>query len=143
MIDKIDNQIARLESELAELRKKKVAILQAQLAEAQASLGGAAPARRGGGKRGKAKAATGWVAELPAAAKSRGPKKRGRKRGKRLPDDEALAVITKVVTAAGKEGISGRKVADATGLHYPRVVKLMDKTFRKTGERKWSRYHAK
>jgi predicted XRE-type DNA-binding protein len=47
------------------------------------------------------------------------------------------------VVAAGKAGISGRKVAEATGIHYPRVVRLMDKSFKKTGERKWSRYHAK
>jgi hypothetical protein len=143
MIDKINNRIAALESELAELKQKKIAILQAQLAEARASLtgGGAAPAGRGGrGRKGKS---GGWAADLPAAPKTRRPGKRGRKRGKRIPDDEALAAITKVVVAAGKAGISGRKVAEATGLHYPRVVKLMDKSFKKTGERKWSRYHAK
>jgi len=141
MIDKINNRIAALESELAQLKQQKIAILQAQLAEVQASLSGAAPVSRAA--TGRKTKVTGWADDLIAAQPARGPKKRGRRPGKRVADDDALAAITKIVAAAGKEGVSGRKVAQATGLHYPRVVKIMDQAFRKTGERKWSRYHAK
>lgn len=193
MTEQIDNRIAALESELADLKRKKIAILQSQVAAIQASLSGApsaapaaVPFRRPPGRPRKVTASsTGWVADLgkakpsssgwaadlakvkpssggwvadmqaanakaagakPAAAKpakQSGPKKRGRKPGKRVPDEQVIAAAAKLVAAAGKEGISARKVAQATGIHYPRLTKLMDIHFKKTGERKWSRYHLK
>jgi hypothetical protein len=99
----------------------------------------------------------GWAAELatskaPVAwpelngtkgGRSSGPRKRGRRPGKRVPDEAVLPSIARLVGAAGKEGVSARKVSQATGIFYPRVVKLMDQNFKKTGERKWSRYHLK
>jgi len=54
-----------------------------------------------------------------------------------------LPSITKLVSSSGKEGISARKVSEAIGVFYPRVAKIMEANFKKTGERKWSRYHLK
>lgn len=164
MIDQIDKRIAALESELADLKRRKLAILQAQVAAIQASLAGGAVAVPVGNKKGgrprksplpaavapapvkgkrvsKSSDGGGWPAEILAASKGR--KKRGRKPGKHVPDEQILPSITKLVTAAGKEGISGRRVAQAIGVFYPRVKTLMDQNFRKAGERKWSRYFAK
>ena len=193
MTEQIDNRIAALESELADLKRKKIAILQSQVAAIQASLSGspsavpaAVPFRRPPGRPrkviapatgpaavpampkpssggwvadlGKSKPSSGgWVADMQAAnakgagakpaavkpAKQSGLKKRGRKPGKRIPDEQVIAAAAKLVAATGKEGISARKVAQATGIHYPRLTSLMDIHFKKTGERKWSRYHLK
>ena len=104
-----------------------------------------------GPKAGRGGKSKGWASEVQSggwaeAATPRGKSgagKRGRRPGKRVPDEHVLPTITKLVAAAGKEGISARKVSQATGIFYPRVVKLMDANFKKTGERKWSRYHAK
>lgn len=138
MIEQIDKRIAALEQEIAQLKREKIVILQRQVAEIQSSLSG---------KRGKAPAEKTAKAERPEKtakpAKAGGKKRRGRRPGKRVPDEVALANIKKLVVAAGKEGISGRKVSQATGLFYQRVVALMDANFKKTGERKWTRYFAK
>ena len=139
MTEQIDKRIAALEQEIAELKRQKLAILQRQVAEIQSSLSGAsAPA---------VKAVRGTKAPKPEKAakpaKAGGPKRRGRRPGKRIPDEVALANIKKLVVAAGKEGISGRKVSQETGLFYQRVVGLLDANFKKTGERKWTRYFAK
>lgn len=150
MIEQLDKRILALESELAELRRRKIALLQAQIAEVQASLSGTGTAPSKASGRG-ARSGKGWTTEMPSAGwpelsaprgKS-GPKKRGRRPGKRVPDEQVLPSLTRLVAAAGKEGISARKVSQATGIFYPRVVKLMDANFKKTGERKWSRYHIK
>ena len=150
MIEQLDKRIFALETELAELRRRKIALLQEQIAAVEASMSGkasAGPAPRAG----RGKASKGWAAdvqsgtwaEAPATRGKAGSGKRGRRPGKRVPDEHVLPTITKLVAAAGKEGISARKVSQATGIFYPRVVKLMDANFKKTGERKWSRYHAK
>src|SRR5688572_15873372 len=134
MIEQLDKRILALESELAELRRRKIALLQAQIAEVQASLSGgpSGPLPKSG--RG-ARSGKGWVTDLQATpawsdltaprGKS-GPRKRGRRPGKRVPDEHVLPSIVRIVSAAGKEGISARKVSQATGIFYPRVVKLMD-----------------
>jgi hypothetical protein len=178
MIEQIDKRIIALESELAELRRRKIGLLQAQIAEVEASLPSGAPvsykasgkAAAKSGKSGWAadlqskggwaaeqassRTSAGWAAELaatkaggwggePSGKAGKGPKRRGRRPGKRVPDEAVLPSIAKLVGAAGKEGISARKVSQVTGLFYPRVVKLMEGNFKKTGERKWSRYHLK
>jgi len=166
MIEQIDKRIAALESELADLKRQKLTILQAQVAAIQASLAkGVAPspaktkASDGDGwpaeilakaSQGRKKSAStakasdegGWPAEILGMS-SKGRKKRGRRPGKHVPDEQILPSIKKLVTAAGKEGISGRRVAEALGVFYPRVRALMDQHFRKAGERKWSRYFSK
>ena len=147
MIEQLDRRISALETELQELRRRKIALLQEQIAQVESSLSSnAASAKPGAGRKGK-----GWTAAMPSASgwspeprrAKTGPKRRGRRPGKRVPDDQILPAITKLVSASGKEGISGRKVAEEIGVFYPRVVKIMEANFRKTGERKWSRYHLK
>ena len=144
MTEQIDKRIAALEQEIAELKRQKLAILQRQVAEIQSSLSGAPAAAPAVKAARGTKAAKPEKAAKPAKpAKAGGPKRRGRRPGKRIPDEVALANIKKLVVAAGKEGISGRKVSQETGLFYQRVVGLLDANFKKTGERKWTRYFAK
>jgi len=158
MSESIDKRIAELEKELAGLRRQKLAELQVQMAALEASLTGApAPAAAaaprkgrppGSGAKGKRpKITTGWAADLSAkpqkASATDDGKGRGRPRGKRVSDEDALAKITKIVAAAGKDGTSARKVSLASGLFYPRVITLMDGNFKKSGEGKWTRYTVK
>jgi hypothetical protein len=147
MNESIDRRIADLERELAGLRRQKLAELQNQMAALQASLSsGGAPVSRGtpGRKPGRPpKAAKGWASGVPAGGFDAAPRKRrGRKRGKHVPDSDALAVLTKVVSSAGKEGISARQASQLSGIFYPRAIKLMDDNFRKSGSGKWTRYTA-
>ena len=160
MSEIIDRRIAELEKELAGLRRQKLSELQTQVAALEASLTeapSAAPRKgrppgSGAGKgkdkgKGKRQRITrGWATELavnPQAFAAKRGKRRGRPRGKRVSDAEALAKITKLVTAAGKEGTSARKVSLASSLFYPRVIALMDANFKKGGEGKWTRYTLK
>lgn len=160
MSEIIDRRIAELENELAGLRRQKLSELQTQVAALEASLTGAAadaprrgrpPGRppgsgKGKGKGKRQKTVSGWAAELavdPQAMAGKRGKRRGRPRGKRVSDEEALAKVTKLVTSAGKEGTSARKVSLASGLFYPRVIALMNANFKKSGEGKWTRYTIK
>ena len=153
MSEFIDKRIAELEKELAGLRRQKLAELQVQMAALEASLTGAPAAapRQGrppgsGAKGKKLKATKGWATDLaakPQAAAKEPGQGRGRPRGKRVSDEDALAKITKIVTAAGKEGTSARNVSLASGLFYPRVIALMDGKFKKSGAGKWTRYTVK
>ncbi len=154
MNELIDKRIAELEKELAGLRRQKLAELQEQMAALEASLTGAPAAapRKGrppgsGAKGKRQKATAGWAADLDArpqtASAGESAKGRGRPPGKRVSDDAALAKITRIVAAAGKDGTSARKVSQASGLFYPRVITLMDGNFKKSGEGKWTRYTVK
>ena len=160
MSESIDKRISDLEKELAGLRRQKLAELQIQMAALEASLTGAPAATAtataaprkgrppGSGAKGKRpKITTGWAADLTAkplkASATDDGKGRGRPRGKRVSDEDALAKITRIVAAAGKEGTSARKVSLASGLFYPRVITLMDGNFKKSGEGKWTRYTVK
>jgi len=124
-------------------------MLQQQIAEVQASISGATSGSSS--KTGSPRAGKGWAASMPASGGwtpnprrgKAGPKKRGRRPGKRVPDEEILPSITRLVRESGGEGISARKVSEAIGVFYPRVAKIMEGNFKKTGERKWSRYHLK
>ncbi len=154
MSELIDKRIAELEKELTALRRQKLAGLQEQMAALEASLTGApAAAPRQGrppnsaAKGKKQKATRGWASDLgtkPQTASTRKTAKgRGRPRGKRVSDEDALNKITKIVAAAGKEGTSARNVSLASGLFYPRVIALMDGKFKKSGAGKWTRYTVK
>lgn len=146
MIDPVDKRIAELEKELAALRRQKLARLQSEIAALEASLtGGETPAPAPAAKGGKSakKATKGWVADVLGASTESGPKKRGRRKGKFIPDEEALARLTKVVKAAGKDGISARQASASTGIFYPRAIGLMDANFEKSGTGKWTRYSSK
>jgi hypothetical protein len=141
MTDSLDKRIAALERDLAALRRQKLEELQSQMQTLQASIGGmttgAAPSHRGRPSR----AGTGWAAELQEAPASGSPKKRrGRKRGRQIPEEEALAALKRVVQSAGKEGISARQASQQSGIFYPRAIKLMDEHFKKSGSGKWTRY---
>ena len=153
MSEIIDRRIAELEKELAGLRRQKLTELQTQVAALQASMRGAPEAapRKGrppGSGAGKAKGkrqklTQGWAAEMkanPQAFAGKGGQRRGRPLGKRVSDEDALARIRKLIVAAGKEGISARKVSLASKLFYPRVITLMDDNFTKGGQGKWTRY---
>ncbi len=155
MNETIDRRIADLEKELAGLRRQKLAELQNQVAALQASIssGGSAPAGRAAAapvsaprKPGRPpKASKGWAATIQAETTSTdatGRKRRGRKRGKHIADNDALSLITKVVAGAGADGISARKASQLSGIFYPRAIKLMDENFQKTGSGKWTRYTA-
>jgi hypothetical protein len=141
MIEQIDRKIAALEMEVAELRRRKLEHLHAQVAALQASLRGEGTAdpRRG------QPASKGWIAGLgtgaPAADVPR--RGRGRKSGKRVTDAEALALLSKAVSAAGSEGLSALKAAHSSGLAYSRSLALMKKHFKKTGHRKSTRYFSR
>ena len=163
----LDQEIASLESKLAGLRRQKLAELQTQMTALQAALGSApAPVKNKGGrprknplpfaapappaapgkKRGRPrKNAAPAPSAAVKAAPAKGPKRRGRKRGPHMDDATALSLITPLVVHSGKEGVSGRTVSQATGIFYPRVIKLMDgnSKFKKSGSRKWTRYTAK
>jgi hypothetical protein len=140
MNESIDRRIADLEKELAGLRRQKLAELQTQVAALQASIdsGGAAPEK--GRRPGRPpKAGKGWATGTPDAD-SGTRKRRGRKRGKHVPDSDALAMLAKVVGSTGKDGISARKASQLSGIFYPRAIKLMDDNFKKSGSGKWTRY---
>ena len=137
MSEQIDKEIAGLEKELAGLRRQKLAELQSQVAALQAALGGdESVAPRRGRPRGKTAAAAGNSDAVAPARR----KRRGRKLGKRITDADALAKLSKVISAAGSEGVSGKKAAQTSGVSYPRAIGLMDKHFKKRGSGRWTRY---
>ena len=140
MSEQIDREIAGLEKELAGLRRRKLAELQSQVAALQASLGGEEPAvpRRGRPPGKTAAHSTDLAATAPARRK-----RRGRKLGKRITDGDALAKLTKVVSAAGSEGVSAVQASQSSGVSYPRAIGLMDKHFKKRGSGRWTRYTLK
>ncbi|HEX2750858.1 MAG TPA: hypothetical protein VHM91_22825 [Verrucomicrobiales bacterium] len=145
MNESIDRRIAELEKELAGLRRQKLSELQSQVAALQASIGstGVASAGRKPGR--PPKASKGWAAGAmaDAGAYDAAPRKRrGRKRGKHVPDSDALAQLAKVVASAGKDGVSARQASQISGIFYPRAIKLMDDNFKKSGSGKWTRYTA-
>lgn len=154
-MSEIDKRISVLEKELADLRRHKLAALQSEVAALQASLSSddGATARRGrppgapsAPRRGRPPKAEsrGWATTIstdPAAFSSTAPrKKRGRKRGKHIPDEEALSMLSQAVGAAGPDGISARQASQLSGVFYPRAITLMDKNFKKSGSGKWTRY---
>jgi hypothetical protein len=138
MIEQLDKQIADLESRLADLRRQKLTALQAQVAELQASITGAPAAARAGLPK-----ASGLAAAARVKAPRTGPKKRGRRPGKRIPDEVLLEQIRVIVTDAGADGISAREVAARTDIFYPKVIKLMKPVFKARGKGKWTRYSLK
>ena len=140
MIEQLDKQIAELEAKLATLRSQKLAALKAQVAALQASIaGGSVSTPRGAA----AKGAPVNAAAPRAKRTGKGPKKRGRRPGKRVPDEVLLPQIRAIVSEAGTEGISAREVSARTDIFYPKVIKLMKKTFKARGKGKWTRYFLK
>ena len=129
----LDKQIAQVEAKLSDLRKKKLALLQGRLQDAERAMQELASNIKGtpmlanyGGRRG-----------AKAAATKVGP------RGPRLSDAEVVERLAKVVKAAGDDGISARSAAEAAGVFYLRAIKVMDANFKKTGVAKWTRYRVK
>jgi hypothetical protein len=156
MLEQLDRQIAEMEARLAALRQQKLAALQAQMAALQAAMSGspaalvpAAVKSKGGRPRkdglppGSVKAPV--FAPLPVAAPrvSNGPKKRGRRPGKRIPDDVLLERLKAFVAAAGKEGVSAREAAARCDIFYPKAIGLMKNAFKAHGTGKWTRYTVK
>jgi hypothetical protein len=129
----LDQQIASLEEQLAQLRRQKITILQDRLREMIAQVGGSpAPASAPA-------AAAAPAAKAPAA---RGGKRKGPK-GRRLKEAEVVERLAREVQAAGKEGVSARAAAQKAGIFYLRAIKVMTKHFKKTGTGKWTRYTMK
>lgn len=141
MSSELDKEIARLERELSQLKRKKYAELQSQLAKLAADLDDTS-----GGGDSSAPAAGGRGARKAAKKRGRKPgRKAGGRRGGRKPqvsDEEALELLRKHVAAAGPEGVSARAASDATGILYPRAIQLMQANFKKRGSGKWTRYTA-
>lgn len=139
--DLIDRRISELENELAKLRQRKVAQLREELSRLESDLSGGRTTR----------ATKGWAAELSTsdsapAAPAPAPTYSYRKsngRGKRLPEDEVVERLRRVVASAGSEGISARAAAQEAGVFYLRAIKAMDGNFVKTGSGKWTRYTTK
>ncbi|MDB6070195.1 MAG: hypothetical protein JWL81_1366 [Verrucomicrobiales bacterium] len=139
--DLIDRRISELESELAKLRQRKVAQLREELSRLESDLSGVRTTR----------ATKGWAAELTtpastAPATDAAPIYSYRKsngRGKRLPEEEVVERLRRVVAAAGSEGISARAAAQDAGVFYLRAIKAMDGNFIKKGSGKWTRYTTK
>jgi hypothetical protein len=122
----LDRQIAALEDKLSALKKKKLVHAQARLREAERLV----QELSGGGS------SSGSVRGQGKASKT-GP------RGPRLSDEEVVERLTRVVKAAGEEGISARSAAEEAGVFYLRAIKVMDSHFKKTGVAKWTRYRVK
>lgn len=142
MTESLDRRIADLERELAGLRRQKLTELQNQMATLQASIGGIiiGPGPQFSRRGRPPKNANGTITSLPPAGIGR--KRRGRKRGKRIADEDALAALSSAVKSAGKDGISARQASQVSGIFYPRAITLMDRHFKKSGSGKWTRYTA-
>ncbi len=141
MNDPIDKRIAEIEKELSGLRRQKLSELQTQMAALQASIGSPALPEPRKARPGRP-ASKGWAAEIQSSPAGPQPKPRGRKRGKHVPDEEALKKLSTVVKGAGSDGISARSAAQIAGVFYPRAIKLLNENFRKSGSGKWTRYAA-
>ena len=104
---------------------------------------GTTPAKRG---RPAGRASKGWAAAAAAdspAIVAAPRKRRGRKLGKRIADADALPMLSKVVSAAGSEGVSAVQASQSSGVSYPRAISLMGKHFKKHGSGRWTRYTVK
>lgn len=134
MSELLDRRINELEHELAQLKRKKMALLQTEMAKLQADISGTRPAKE----------SRGWVADLmPQNASGTGaPTSSGGGR-RRMSDEEVLERLRGAVAAAGEEGISARQAAMDTGVFYLRAIKIMDDHFNKKGSGKWTRYTLK
>lgn len=124
----LDKQIAQTEGKLAELRKKKLALLQSRLKDAERAMHELSSNIKSGA--------------VGSGAKP-GKKGRGGPRGPHLSEAEVLDRLTRVVKAAGPEGISARSAAADAGVFYLRAIKVMDDNFKKSGVAKWTRYRFK
>lgn len=124
----LDKQIAQTEAKLAELRKKKLVLLQSRLKDAERAMNELSSNLRAGA--------------IGSGGKS-GRKGRGGPRGPHLSDEEVMERLTRIVKAAGPDGISARSAAADAGVFYLRAIKAMDKNFKKTGVAKWTRYRLK
>lgn len=128
----LDKQIAQVEAKLSDLRKKKLALLQSRLHDAERAMQELASNIKG----------TPMLANYGARRGAKAATKVG-PRGPRLSDAEVVERLAKVVKAAGEEGISARSAAEAAGVFYLRAIKVMDNHFKKTGVAKWTRYRLK
>src|SRR5262245_27999983 len=98
MTETLDRRIAQIEQELTGLRRQKLADLQSQMAALQSSIeSGGMEALTRTSRRGRPpKSSSGLAGQIKhgiAAGTAR--KRRGRKRGKHVPDEDALAAIRK------------------------------------------------
>lgn len=136
MSELLDRRINELEHELAQLKRKKMALLQTEMARLQADITGTRPAKEN----------RGWVADLVpqdnggASEPIRNIISTGRRR---MSEDEVLERLRGAVAASGDEGISARQAAMDTGVFYLRAIKVMDEHFVKKGSGKWTRYTLK
>lgn len=128
----LDKQIAQLEGKLGELRKKKLSLLQERYQEAERAMQMLQSSIKGGP-----------VLANFAGRSSKSISTKGGPRGPRLSEEEVVERLTKVVKAAGEEGISARSAAEEAGVFYLRAIKVMDANFKKTGVAKWTRYRLK
>lgn len=126
----IDRKIAALEAKLADLRKRKLAIARERLRAMEAEI-----------NRLNADISSNGLMSLQIATRKGNPK--GGPRGRRLKDEEVLALLTREVKASGETGISAREAAKRTGVFYLRAIKAMDEHFKKSGTGKWTRYRMK
>lgn len=140
-IASLDREITGLESKLAELHQRRVAILEQELKKSQqraADLGVSVPR--------KAAATTSSVAASPVKTKatklSRAPKKRRR----RMASSEVRDRLIAAVKEAGPNGVSLKGASDKSGVNYQtaaKVLKEMSDVFGKKGELKEARYFIK
>ncbi len=129
----LDKRIAALESQLDELRKRKLAIVQERLREAQMEMNKLQGNM--GGSAGSLGAAAGRALAM-GSVRSRGKGVRG----PRLSEEEVIERLTREVRGAGDEGISAREAAKRARVFYLRAIKVMDQNFKKSGTGKWTRY---
>lgn len=134
MSELLDRRINELEHELAQLKRKKMALLQTEMARLQADITGTRPAKEN----------RGWVADLVPAEGGGGETIRSLSSGRRrMTEEEVLERLRGAVAASGEEGISARQAAMDTGVFYLRAIKVMDEHFVKKGSGKWTRYTLK
>lgn len=144
MSEFIDKRIAALENELSGLRRQKLVALLSEVAALQASLAGAPGAAGQSGAGGPRKMGRPRKTdEATGAPTARPRKRRGRRHGKRISDQEALGMLRNAVAASGSEGLSARAASDSAGVFYPRTIKLLKGNFKRAGAGRWTRYSLK
>lgn len=127
----IDNQIAAIERELAQLRRQKLSALEAEVSALRSLLG---VETGNGSPRGPSPGVSSGAEPSPKGRRGR----RGKR--KRFTDEDAVAALTAAVRAGGREGIAGKQASEASGVSYPRAMQLLGANFKRSGGGKWTRF---
>ena len=141
----ITRKIEKIEAELAVLKRRKVAILQAEIERLNNDSGSASRAG-GDGRKTRPRITVGWADDMKSGKLSGGGPRRGGRPTDRmtgLSDSDIVARLKTVIDGAGNGGISGAKAAEAANVPYQRSLALLKANFKSTGTGKGTRFHPK